>query len=120
MSAAAFGFVIVMVSIEVAFTAMFEGVKVLVADGADCAFKVAVASAVLAPALVEVRAPAASVFTKLPVVVGVTFTCTVHEALAGMVAPVTAMLPAPALAVIAAPAHVLEADGVAAFCRFAG
>ena len=74
----------------------------------------------LAPAFVEVTAPTASVFTKLPVVLAVTFTCTVHVAFAGIVAPLTAMLVPPAFAVMLAPVHVLEAAGVTALTRFAG
>src|SRR4051812_43196273 len=108
------------VSTEVAPTATFVGTKPSVDVGGDCTPSVAVATAVLAPAFVEETAPGASVFTKLPVVVGVTSTCTVHEPFAGIVAPLTAMLPAAALAVIDAPAQVLEAAGVLAFTRLAG
>ena len=115
-----FAFVIVIVRTDMPFTAMFAGAKLFVAVGGDCTLRVAVASAVLAPAFVDVSAPAASVFTKLPVVVGVTVTCTVQEPFAGIVAPVTAMLVPFAAAVIDAPAQVLDDDGVAAFCRFAG
>jgi hypothetical protein len=84
------------------------------------ATSVALEVPVVDPAFVDVSDPAASVFTRFPLVVGVTVTCTVQEPFAGMVAPLTETLPAPGLAVTEAPVQLVDVAGGAAFCRPAG
>src|SRR6185503_20688881 len=81
---------------------------------------VALAAARFEPAFVVVRPPAAMVFTYGFGVALVTLTVTVHEPLAGMVAPESAT-EVPALAAVTVPpAHVVAPAGVAVFTRPAG
>ena len=75
---------------------------------------VALAGALLAPALVLVTAPAGIVFACAPAVLPVTFTVTVHDPLAGTVPPASATELPPAVAVTVPP-QVVAPAGVAAF-----
>ena len=82
--------------------------------------RLAVADAVEAGALVAVTAPTAMVLLYVAAVFEVTSTLTVHEPLAGIVAPESATVPPAAAAVTVPLAQVVDAFGVAAFTRFAG
>src|SRR5438552_1657153 len=123
---------------------MDAGEKVFAIDGAPLTVRLALAPAVLAPAFVVVRAPAAIVLLYVPGVELVTFTVTVHEPLAGMVPPLNATLvplfaavtvpaplagtvpvacatlPPPLAAVTLPPAHVVAPLALAVLTRFAG
>src|SRR6185503_5420075 len=101
-TAAAFGLVSVTVSTLVPLVPMEPGVNASATVRPESTVSVAAAGAVLAPALPEVSAPAAIVFTGAPAAAAVTFTVTVHEPAAGMVAPASATL-APLLAAVTLP-----------------
>ena len=98
-TAVAFGLVSVMVITLASLVPTEAGAKALATVMAEATVSVSLAEAVLAPALVLVTAPAASVLVSLPDVLLVTFTVTVHEPLAGIVPPESATLVPPFAAV---------------------
>src|SRR5882672_12470637 len=101
--ALAFGLVSVIVSTEVAPGTISDGANDFATAG--CESTVSVADAPVAvPALVVVTLPV--LLRYAPAVALVTFTVTVHEPLAGTVAPVSATLVPLLAAVTVAPAHV--------------
>ncbi len=84
-----------------------------------CALTLSVAEAAVAvPALVVVTEPV--VLRYAPAVADVTFTVTVHEPLAGTVAPESVALVPPLAAVTVPPAHVVAPEAEAVFTRPAG
>src|SRR6185312_5247842 len=99
---------------------MDAGANPLVTVSAVAATRVSLAGAVLAPALAVVRVPAANVLVYEPEAAPDTFTVTVHEPDAGIVAPESATLVPPLAAVTAPPAHVVAPAGVAVLARPAG
>src|SRR6185503_847063 len=115
--AAALGLAMSMVSTEVAPGAIDEGVKVLATVGRCSTFSVAVAPAAV-PALAVVTLPVG--FGYDPAEALVTFTLTVHEPLAGTLAPESARLAPLLAAVTVAPAQVEEPEADAVFTRPAG
>src|SRR5688500_11059183 len=100
--ALAFALVIVKVSTEVPPMAIGLGANAFENVGRASTASVSLAAATLLPALAVVRPPAGIVLTRLPAVVGVTFTVTVHEPFAGMVPPESAT-DAPLLAAVTVP-----------------
>src|SRR5438132_48358 len=96
------------------------GVNVFATAVAVSTVSVAFAAAVLAPAFVVVNAPDAMLLLYVPALALVTFTVTVHEPLAGIVAPERATLAPPLAAVTAPPAQVVAPDAGVALTTFAG
>src|SRR5258705_1043156 len=95
-----------MVRTEAPFTPIALGAKPFATVRPLFTVSVALAGAVLAPALVVVSAPAGIVFRCAPAVALVTLTVTVQEPPAGIVPPVIATL-APLLAAVTAPPQVV-------------
>ena len=116
-----FGFVSVTVSVLVAPCWTVEGVKVFATagGGSGVTMSVALAGAVFAAALVPKTPPAGIVFVYGFGIALVTLTLTAQFPAAGIVAPLSVMMPAPAFAV-KVPPHVSVAFGVAALTRFGG
>ena len=116
-TATAFAFESVMVSVEV--PAMPIGFAANAFAIVGCVRTVSVAlPAAAVPAFVVVTLPV--LLRYAPAVALVTFTVTVHEPLAGTVAPESARLVPLFAAVTVAPAQVLAPEADAVFTRFSG
>src|SRR5258706_5332091 len=109
-----------MVSTEVSLVPIEDGAKPFVTATPASTESVAFAATVLAPAFVEVSAPTAMVLLYDPVVPLVTFTVTVQEPLAGIVAPESATLGPLFAAVTLPPAQVVAPAGVPVLVTFTG
>ena len=112
-AAAAFGFVSVIVSVDVPPGGIDAGAKLLATVGSALTVRVALAAAVFVPR-VEVTALAGIVFAYEPEEALVTVTETVQLPFAGIVPPERSTDPPPAVAVTVPP-HVVAAAGEAAF-----
>ena len=119
-AAVAFGFVSVIVSTLVSLVPIEAGVNDLATVSAFNTVRLALAAAVLAPAFVVVSAPEAIVLLYVAGVALVTFTVTVHEPLAGIVAPLRATLVPLFAAVTVPPAQVVAPLALPVFTRLAG
>ena len=116
--AAALAFDSVIVSTAVALGAISDGLIALATVGWINTVNVADAELAV-PALVVVMLPVELAYE--PAVADVTFTVTVHEPLAGTVAPESATLPPPFAAVtVAPPPQVVAPLALAVLTRFAG
>src|SRR5258706_14375084 len=106
-----------MVRTEVALAAIGLAPKALAMVGCDSTVSVADAPAAV-PALVVVTLPVLLRYE--PATAEVTFTVTVHEPLAGTVAPESATLRPVFAAVTVPPAHVVAPPAAAVLTRVAG
>ena len=115
--AVAFGFVSVIVRTLASLVPMDAGAKALATVSPLSTVIDALAAAVLAPAFVVVRPPIAMVLLYVFAEALVTVTVTVHEPLAGMVAPESAALVPAFAAVTVPPAQVVAPEAGVAFTR---
>ena len=101
------------VSVETPFGMIGDGEKIFAIDGGTSAVNVADARLfVFVPPSVVDSGPLT--FECGPAVVAMTLTLAVHEPLAGIVPPLNVSVVFPEAGAHVAPAHVVEADGVAA------
>ncbi len=119
-AAVAFGFVSVIVRTDTSVVPIEAGVNDLATVSAFNTVRLALAAAVLAPAFVVVSAPEAIVLLYVAGVALVTLTVTVHEPLAGIVAPESASEVPLFAAVTVPPAQVVAPEAEAVFTRLAG
>src|SRR6185503_586913 len=119
-TAAAFGFVSVMVRTEAPPVPMADAENAFATVSAEFTVSDPLPAAVLAPALEVVRPPAAMLLAYVPTVAEVTFTVTVQEPFAGIVAPESATLVPLLAAVTVPPAQVVAPEAEAVFTRLAG
>ncbi len=118
--AVAFGLVSVMVSTDALLVPIEAGVNDFATESAVATVSVSLADAVFAPPFAVVSAPAAIVLVWLPDVLLVTFTVTVHEPPAGIVAPESATLLPLLAAVTVPPTHVVAPLAAAVLVTVAG
>jgi hypothetical protein len=119
-AAVAFGFVSVMVSTLVLPVPTAAGENDFATESAELMVSEPLPAAVLDPALAVVSAPAGIELAYVPGVADVTFTVTVHEPLAGMVAPESATLVPLLAAVTVPPTHVVAPEALVVFTRPSG
>src|SRR5258708_8276541 len=115
----AFGLVSVKVSVETC-PAPIGPENAFAIVGAATTSSVPLPAALLEPALAEVTAPAAIVFTYEFALAAATFTVTLHDPLAATVAPLKATFAPLAAAVTLPPAQLVAPAGAAVFSSPAG
>src|SRR5476649_2339991 len=118
--AVALGLLSLMLSTDASLVPTEAGANALATASAVATVSVSLAAALLAPALVVVSAPAAIVLVWLPDAALVTLTVTVHEPLAGMVAPESETLFALLTAVTTPPAQVVAPLALTVLVTVAG
>jgi hypothetical protein len=110
-SAPALPLVIVTVNVEVVPVGIDAGAKALATAAPVCTIRFPEIAAAFDTPWSVVIEPTGRVLVNVPFVVAVTFAVTVQKLLAGIVPPENVSDPAPATAVIEAPAHVDDAAG---------